>query len=157
MYIHAYSNKMFCFLCHFSDDAEEQYVWHILVHVCDFEFRSSIKSHVLYYSFVTCVSFQELQFSKKDHTGGEKVHQVGRVQIVSKIHVWGTKKVTFCGMLIDNFSCSSCSNYDEQNPWFSMAPRESSGDSEEHKYGPLDPAPWPMWPVEVSHIVLWNG
>ena len=51
----------------------------------------------------TCVSFQELQFSKKDCTGGKKVHQSGEVQIVSKSHVWDTKKVTFCEMLIDNF------------------------------------------------------
>ena len=85
-----------------------------------------------------CVSFQELQFCKKDCTGGKKVHWVGEVQIVSKIPVWGTKKVAFCEMLIDNFSRSSCSNYDEQCPWFRVTPRESSRDSEEHEYGPLN-------------------
>ena len=58
--------------------------------------------------------------------------------MVSKIHVWGTKKVTFCEMLIDNFSHSSCSNYDERCPQVRVTPRELSGDSEEHEYGPLD-------------------
>ena len=38
-----------------------------------------------------CVSFQELQFSKKGGMGDKKVYQAGEVQIVSKIHVWGTK------------------------------------------------------------------
>ena len=92
----------------------------------------------------TCVSFQELQFtvpsSKKVHcTGGKKVHWMGKVQIVSKIHVWGTKKVALCEMLIDNYSHSSCSNYDEWCPHFSATPRESSGASEEHEYGLFNP------------------
>ena len=87
-----------------------------------------------------CVSFQELQFSKKKGgTGGKKVYQVEEVQIVSKIHVWGTKKVAFGEMLIDNFSHSSCSNYDEWCPQFRASPQESKGNSEEHEYGPLDP------------------
>ena len=42
-------------------------------------------------------------------------------------------------MLIDNFSHSSCSNYDEQCPQFRMTPQKSSGDSEEYEYGPLNP------------------
>ena len=91
-----------------------------------------------------CVSFQEQQFtmpaSKKVHcTGGKKVHWMGEVQIVSKIHVWRTKKVTFCEMLIDNYSRSSCSNYDEWCPHFRVTPRELSGDFKEHEYGPLEP------------------
>ena len=86
-----------------------------------------------------CVSFQELQFSERGHMGGKKVHQAVEVQIVSKIHVWGTKKVTFCEMLIDNFSHSSCSNYDKWCPWFRVTPQELSADSEVHEYGPLDP------------------
>ena len=129
--------KKICFLCHFSDDAEDQYIWHILVHVCDFEFQSSVWI-ACFFVCNTCASFQELQFSKKG-MGAKKVYQVGAVQIVSKIHVWGTKKVTFGEMLIDNFSHSSCSNYDEQCPQFKVAPQESSGDDEEHEYGPLDP------------------
>ena len=42
-------------------------------------------------------------------------------------------------MLIDNFSHSSCSNYDEQCPWFTAAPWELIGDDEEHEYGLLNP------------------
>ena len=42
-------------------------------------------------------------------------------------------------MLIDNFSHSSCINYDEWRPWFKAAPQELSGDEEEHEYGPLNP------------------
>ena len=95
-----------------------------------------------------CVSFQELQFSKKDHIGGKKVHWAGEVQIVSEMHVWRTKKVAFCEMPIDNFSCSSCSNYGKQCPQFSTNPRESRGDSEEHEYGLLNPMPLPMWQLK---------
>ena len=71
-----------------------------------------------------CVLFQELQFSEKDCTGGKEAHRVGEVQIVSKIHVWWTKKFAFCEILIDNFSRSSCSNYDKQCPQFRATPRE---------------------------------
>ena len=42
-------------------------------------------------------------------------------------------------MLVDNISHSSCSNYNEWGPHFKVAPRELSGDKEEHDYGPLDP------------------
>ena len=42
-------------------------------------------------------------------------------------------------MLIDNFSYSSCSNYDEPHPWFKAAACELSGDEEDHEYGLLDP------------------
>ena len=42
-------------------------------------------------------------------------------------------------MLVDNFSHSPCSNYDEWNPHFKAAPQTSSEDEEEHDYGPLDP------------------
>ena len=71
--------------------------------------------------------------------GGKKIYQVGEVQIVSKIHVWGTKKFTFGEMLNDNFSHYSCSNYDKWCPQFKAAPQELSGDDEKHEYGPLDP------------------
>ena len=71
--------------------------------------------------------------------GGKKIYWAGEVQIVSKIHVWGTKKVTFGEMLIDNFSHSFCSNYDERCPQFKAALWELSGDDEEHEYGLLDP------------------
>ena len=140
MYIHACGDKIFCFLSRFSNDAEDQYVQHILVHVCDFEFVECYSNGMFCITLCnTCVLFQELQFSEKDCMGGKKVHWAGEVQIVSKIHVWGTKKVTFCEMLIDNFSCSSCSNYDKWCPWFRVTPRELSGDSEEHEYGLLNP------------------
>ena len=76
---------------------------------------------------------------KVHHTGGKKVNWAGEVQIVSKIHVWGTEKVAFCEMLIDNYSHSSCSNYDEWCPQFRATPRELSGDSKEHEYVPLNP------------------
>ena len=49
------------------------------------------------------------------------------------------RRSQFGEMLIDNFSHSSCSNYDEQYPQFKVAPWELSGDDEEHEYGPLNP------------------
>ena len=42
-------------------------------------------------------------------------------------------------MLIDNFSHSSCSNYDKWHPQFRAAPHELSGDKEEHDYDLLNP------------------
>ena len=34
MYNHAYGEKKFCgFVCHFSDDTENQYVWYTLIYV----------------------------------------------------------------------------------------------------------------------------
>ena len=57
MYIYACGNNFFsCFLFfYFSNDAEDQYVWHILVHFCDFEFWSSIRIACFVLLFVTCV------------------------------------------------------------------------------------------------------
>ena len=48
-------------------------------------------------------------------------------------------RLHFGEMLINNFSHSSCSNYDEQCPQFKVAPQESGGDNEEHEYDLLNP------------------
>ena len=88
--------KMFCYLCHFSNKAEEQYIWHILVHICDFEFQSSIQIAcfvLLLFCNVCNVSGAAVQ--QKGLYGWQKVHKGRGVQIVSKIHVWRTKKVAF--------------------------------------------------------------
>ena len=58
-------------------------------------------------------------------------------------------------MLIDNYSHPFLfgSNYDKQYCQWHSGPRESRGTVRNISTGPRTPMPWPMLPVEVSHMV----
>ena len=98
------------------------------------------------------VLFQELQFpmpamksGKKVHQmGGKKVHWMREVQIVSKINVWGTKRLHFVKCLLITIIFPLVVTMMGSVPISVQLPESTAL---------LTPILWPMWPVEVSHMV----
>ena len=108
-----------------------------------------------------CVSFQELQFpvpamkgGKKVHQmGGKKVHWTGEVQLVSKIHVWGTKRLYFVKCLLIIIIIPLVVTMMSGVLISVQFPESQVGVARNMSTACSTPMLWPMWPVEVSHMV----